>query len=74
MSSKCLTLRVARVAWEASTMHAALLVNDGHLMMSDDISGEMGGESETPEALGGSPVTFHLHMDDADAAWAREPR
>ena len=50
-------------------MHAHLVVHGGHLMLSDDFSSQMGGKSETPEALGGSPVTFHLHVDDADAAW-----
>ena len=50
-------------------MHAHLVVHGGHLMLSDDFSSQMGGKSETPEALGGSPVTFHLQVDDADAAW-----
>jgi PhnB protein len=31
----------------------------------------MGGKSETPEALGGSPVTFHLQVENADAAWSK---
>ena len=52
-------------------MHAHLLIHGGHLMLSDDFSAQMGGKSETPKALGGSPVTFHIHVDDADAAWAR---
>jgi PhnB protein len=52
-------------------MHAALVINGGHLMMSDDFSAQMGGKSETPQALGGSPVTFHLQIDDADTAWAQ---
>jgi PhnB protein len=52
-------------------MHAHLVVRGGHLMLSDDFSGQMGRTSETPEALGGSPVTFHLHVDDADATWAQ---
>ena len=50
-------------------MHAHLVVNDGDLMLCDDFSSSMGGKSETAEALGGSPVTFHLHVEDADAAW-----
>ncbi len=50
-------------------MHAHLVVHGGHLMLSDDFSAQMGGKSETPEALGGSPVTFHLQVDDADATW-----
>jgi PhnB protein len=52
-------------------MHAHLVIHGGHLMLSDDFSSQMDGKSQTPEALGGSPVTFHLHVDDADAAWAQ---
>src|SRR6201993_975483 len=52
-------------------MHAHLVVHGGHLMLSDDFSSQMGGKSETPEALGGSPVTFHIHTDNADAVWAQ---
>jgi PhnB protein len=52
-------------------MHAHLVVHGGHLMLSDDFSSQMGGKSETPEALGGSPVTFHLQVDNADGAWQK---
>jgi PhnB protein len=52
-------------------MHAHLVIHGGHLMMCDDFSSMGQGKSETPEALGGSPVTFHLHVDDADATWAQ---
>lgn len=52
-------------------MHAHLVVHGGHLMLCDDFSAQMGGKSETPEALGGSPVTFHIHTDNADAVWAQ---
>lgn len=52
-------------------MHASLNINGGVLMMSDDFSGSMGGKSQTPEALGGSPVTFHLQVTDANAVWAK---
>jgi PhnB protein len=50
-------------------MHGHLVVHGGHLMLCDDFSSSMGGKSETPEALGGSPVTFHLHVENADAVW-----
>ena len=50
-------------------MHAHLVVHGGNLMLCDDFSGSMGGKSETPEALGGCPVTFHLQVEDADGAW-----
>jgi PhnB protein len=52
-------------------MHAHLVIHGGHLMLSDDFSAQMGGKSETPEALGGSPVTFHIHADSADDVWAQ---
>jgi PhnB protein len=52
-------------------MHASLNINGGVLMMSDDFSASMGGKSQTPEALGGSPVTFHLQVQDVDSIWAR---
>ena len=52
-------------------MHAHLVVHGGHLMLSDDFASHMGGKSETPEALGGSPVTFHIQTDDADGVWAK---
>ena len=50
-------------------MHASLKINGGTLMLSDDFSETMGGKSQTPEALGGSPVVFSLEVPDADAAW-----
>jgi PhnB protein len=52
-------------------MHATLKINGGVLMLNDDFSGSMSCKSETPEALGGSPVTLHLEVADADAAWAK---
>ena len=52
-------------------MHAHLVVHGGHLMLCDDFSAQMGSKSETPEALGGSPVTFHLQTDNADQVFAQ---
>jgi PhnB protein len=51
-------------------MHATLKINGGVLMLHDDFSTPESGKCQTPEALGGSPVTFHLEVPDADAAWA----
>jgi PhnB protein len=51
-------------------MNACLSINGGVFMLSDDFSEEFGGPSSTPEALGGSPVTVHLQLDDVDGAWA----
>ena len=52
-------------------MHAHLVINGGHLMLCDDFSQMSGTKSETPEALGGSSVTFHIHTDNADALWEK---
>jgi len=52
-------------------MHAHLVVNGGHLMLSDDFTAQRGAKSETPEALGGSPVTFHIQTEKADDVWAQ---
>lgn len=50
-------------------MHAHLIINGGHVMLSDDFSSQGGAPSQTPEALGGSPVTFNLQVADANSAW-----
>lgn len=52
-------------------MNACLSINGGVFMLSDDFSAQFGGSSSTPEALGGSPVTLHLQVQDVDAAWAK---
>jgi len=50
-------------------MHCHFLVNGVDLLLSDDFSAQMGGKSETPVALGGSPVTLALVVEDAQAVW-----
>jgi PhnB protein len=50
-------------------IHAAIMINGGLVMMSDDFPEFGGGKSNTPEALGGSPVTIHLNLADVDAVW-----
>ena len=50
-------------------MHSHLKINGSNLMLSDDFGVEMGGKSETPIALGGSPVTLALEVKDAYAIW-----
>ncbi|MGA2889892.1 MAG: VOC family protein [Terracidiphilus sp.] len=52
-------------------MHACVKIAGGNLMLNDDFSAAMGGKPETAEALGGSPVTFHIQTQNADAAWAK---
>lgn len=46
-------------------MHAAILVDGAVVMLVDEMK-EMGALG--PNALGGSPVTLHLHVANADAA------
>lgn len=49
-------------------LHAALRVNGASVMLMDEFP-EMG--AAAPARLGGSPVTIHLAVDDADAWFAR---
>jgi PhnB protein len=53
---------------DGKIIHACLQVGDSPLMLSDEIP-EMGAFS--PAHLGGSPVTIHLAVADADASAAR---
>jgi PhnB protein len=50
-------------------MHARVDIHGSTLMFSDDFPEFMGGKSRTPQALGGSPVTIHLQVEDAQAVW-----
>ena len=50
-------------------MHVRVLINGGLVMISDDFSEMMGGGCMTPPALGGSPVTLALQMDDVQSFW-----
>ena len=52
-------------------MHVRLIVNGAMIMLADDFSGMMHRPSATPEALGGSPVTLALQMDDVQPFWDR---
>ena len=52
-------------------MHSHLKINGGELMLCDDFSSDMKTKSETPIALGGSPVTLALVVKDANAIWAK---
>ncbi|GGC54816.1 VOC family protein [Hoyosella rhizosphaerae] len=50
-------------------MHASITINGGLIMLVDDYPEYCDGKSTTPQALGGSPVTIHLNVQDVDAAW-----
>ncbi len=47
-------------------MHASLSINGGMLMLNDEFPEYSGGKRFAPDALGGSPVTLHLQVNDAD--------
>ena len=48
--------------------HAELQIGDARLMLADEFP-DMGGHA--PESLGGTPVSLHLYLEDADAAVQR---
>jgi PhnB protein len=49
-------------------MHAEFRIGDSIMMLNDEMP-EMG--SKSPEAFGGSPVSFYVYVEDVDAAWKR---
>lgn len=50
-------------------MHAALRIEDDLLFLSDDFPEFCAdGQSNSPKALGGSPVTIHRYVKDCDEA------
>lgn len=50
-------------------MHAALEIFGGRLFLNDDFPEFCGGKSRTPQAFGGTPVTLHLQVEDAQKVW-----
>ncbi len=52
-------------------LHAEIEVNGGVVMLCDDFPEFCGGKRGDPTALGGSPVSLHLRVADADAVFAR---
>jgi PhnB protein len=48
--------------------HAELQIGDSVIMLSDEFR-EMGVRS--PETMGGSPISVHLYVEDADATFAQ---
>jgi uncharacterized glyoxalase superfamily protein PhnB len=49
-------------------LHASLRIGDSVVMISEEFP-EFGGKG--PLALGGSPVSIHLYVENADVSWAR---
>jgi PhnB protein len=56
---------------DGKLIHAALRINGFLVMLADDFPEMSGGKSTTPTALGGTPVTLHLTVDDIDAKFQR---
>jgi PhnB protein len=50
-------------------MHVHMVVMGTSFYFSDDFPEHMGGKSRTPQAIGGTPVTLHLQVEDARAVW-----
>ena len=53
---------------DGTIMHATLRIADSMFMLNDEFP-QMGAKG--PAALGGSPVTLHLYVADADKLWER---
>ena len=52
-------------------MHAQVLIGDRPVFLCDDFPEFCDGESQSPKALGGTPVTIHQYVKDCDAAIQR---
>jgi PhnB protein len=52
-------------------LHAALVINDGLVMLSDDFPEMNGCKARTAKALGGTPIMVALTVPDADATWEK---
>lgn len=56
---------------DGKLMHACMQINGGLIFLNDDFPEFNGGKSTTPVALGGTPVTIHLHGADVDGRFQR---
>jgi uncharacterized glyoxalase superfamily protein PhnB len=52
-------------------MHAEVQIDGRPLFLADDFPEYCGGKSQSPQGLGGTPVTLHRYVDDCDAAIRR---
>jgi uncharacterized glyoxalase superfamily protein PhnB len=52
-------------------MHAEIRIDGKPVFLVDDFPEFCGGHSQTPTALGGTPVTIHRYVRDCDAAIQR---
>jgi PhnB protein len=56
---------------EKRLLHASLNLNGGVVMLSDEFPESGEGGTEAPPTLGGTAVTIHIEVDDADRWWKR---
>lgn len=52
-------------------MHAALMLNGGVIMLADEFPEFGSGGTPAPQTIGGSAVTIHVEVTDADRWWKR---
>lgn len=52
-------------------MHCEMSIGGGSIFMADDFPEYCDGVSQSPKALGGTPVTIHRYVEDCDAAVAQ---
>jgi uncharacterized glyoxalase superfamily protein PhnB len=52
-------------------MHAALRIGKSYVYLVDDFPEHCGGESSSPKALNGTPVSLHQYVENCDAAIKR---
>jgi uncharacterized glyoxalase superfamily protein PhnB len=48
----------------SAIMHAEMQIGDSRFFLNDEMMG-----AKSPQALGGSPVTVHLYVQDVDSLW-----
>lgn len=50
-------------------IHAQVQIGNSRLMLMDEMECPNGGSAKSALELGGSPISLHLHVEDADAAF-----
>ena len=53
---------------DGKIMHASIKIGDSHLYITEE---NLQYGSKSPQTLGGTPVTIHLYVEDADAVFKK---
>lgn len=56
---------------DGKLIHGAVQIDGSLVMLADDFPEMSDGKSMTPKALGGTPVTIHLTVNDVDSRFRR---